>query len=315
MHKTVWYGIIFLLLLVGFGLLFGKIQWLQMMGQLLQQTKKGMDEAARRRLLESRRQLLLLQRRRNVWYRLEQELHYSGWKRYFPFLSAEIWLMCNVVAAAVIFVVGLLLTEKCLAAGAMTFGCMGVELVLIWLCKLKEIRSVNDNLLKFLNFLGNYSITAGEITGVFKQVSRYVEEPLKSALSECCYEAQVTGDVSQALLAMSDKIEHPKFKELARNMDISIRYCANFSLLVDGSRRSVREYLRQGEERRGMLREAVVNMLLLFAMSVFALLTVEQLIEASVWDILWETLPGRAAVSIVAVVIVLLAKQLHKVHR
>lgn len=315
MKKTIWYGIIFLLLLVGFGLLFGKIRWLQMMGHLLQQTKEGMDEAARRRLLASRRQLLLLQRKQNIWYRLEQELHYSGWKRYFPFLSAENWLLSNVVAAATVFSVTLLLTEKWLAAGIMTCIFVGLELVALWLCKLKEIRSVNDNLLKFLNFLGNYSITAGEITGIFKQVSRYVEEPLKSALSECCYEAQVTGDVSQALLAMADKVEHPKFKELARNMDISIRYCANFSLLVEGSRRSVREYLRQGEERKGMLREAVINMLLLFVMSVFALLTVDQLIEASVWVILWETIPGRGAVGIVSVVIVLLAKQLYQVHR
>lgn len=315
MQKTIWYGMIFLLLLVGFSLLFGEIRWLQMLEHLLQRTKKGMDEATRQRLLENRRQLLLLQRKHNIWYRLEQELHYSGWKRYFSFLSAESWLLGNVVAAATIFSITLLLTEKWAAACVMTCILVGLELVALWLCKLKEIRSVNDNLLKFLNFLGNYSITAGEITGIFKQVSRYVDEPLKSALSECCYEAQVTGDVSQALLAMADKVEHPKFKELARNMDISIRYCANFSLLVEGSRRSVREYLRQGEERKGMLREAVINMLLLFTMSVFALLTVNQLIEVSVWVILRKTLPGQIAVSIVSVVMVLLAKQLYTVHR
>ena len=133
----------------------------------------------------------------------------------------------------------------------------------------------NENLLKCLNFLGNYSLTAGEITMILGQVSRYVEEPLKGALEECAYEAQTTGDSSLALLSMAERIEHPKIKELARNLEISIRYMADLTTLVDSSRRSAREYLRMEEERKGMLREAGINMALLLGMSVFALLTVD----------------------------------------
>ena len=81
-----------------------------------------------------------------------------------------------------------------------------------------EYRSVNDNILKCLNFLGNYSLTAGEITGVLGQVSKYMEEPLKGVMEECAYEAQMTGNSSTALLAMAEKVEHPKFKELALSL-------------------------------------------------------------------------------------------------
>ena len=98
-------------------------------------------------------------------------------------------------------------------------------------------------------------------------------------------------------------------------MEVSIRYCADFSMLVDGSRRSVREYLRLGEERKGMLREAVINMVLLLAMSLFALLTVDGLIETSIWNIVWHTLPGKAAVIVVLVVFGLLARQLYNVQK
>lgn len=158
-----------------------------------------------------------------------------------------------------------------------------------------EFRSVNEDLLKCLNFLGNYSLTAGEITSVLGQVSKYMEEPLRSAMEECAYEAQITGDHSTALLTMAEKVEHPKFKELARNLEISIRYMADLTTLVDSSRRSVREYLRTEEERKGMLREAAINMGLLAAMSIFALLTVDRLIDESVWKILLQTLPGHLA--------------------
>jgi len=150
---------------------------------------------------------------------------------------------------------------------------MAVEMILLKTFRFLEYRSVNDNILKCLNFLGNYSLTAGEITGVLGQVSKYMEEPLKGVMEECAYEAQMTGNSSTALLAMAEKVEHPKFKELARNLEISIRYMADLTTLVDSSRRSVREYLRTEEERKGMLREAAINMGLLAAMSVFALMT------------------------------------------
>ena len=310
-----WYGVILILLFGGFFLLFGRVRWLEMLGQLFRQTREGVDEAARQRMLTNRRNLLSLQREHNLWYSLEQELHYSGWKRYFPFLTAELWVLGNVVLAAVLFLIGMLVTKNWIWSCVIVAAALGLECMGLWICKIRAIRSVNENLLKFLNFLGNYSITAGEVTGIFKQVSRYVDEPIKSALAECCYEAQTTGDAGQALLSMAEKIEHPKFKELARNMEVSIRYCADFSMLVDGSRRSVREYLRLGEERKGMLREAVINMVLLLAMSLFALLTVDGLIETSIWNIVWHTLPGKAAVIVVLVVFGLLARQLYNVQK
>lgn len=107
---------------------------------------------------------------------------------------------------------------------------------------------------------------------------------MKSALDACCYEAATTGDVGMALLAMAERIEHPKFKELARNMEVSVRYCADFSVLVNSSRRSLREYLRVAQERRGMLREGAINLALLAGMSVIVLLIVGSFTESG-WGI------------------------------
>ena len=93
-------------------------------------------------------------------------------------------------------------------------------------------------------------------------------------------------------------------------MEVSIRYCADFKILVDTSRRSVREYLRMGEDRKGMLREAVINMLMLIAMSVFALFTVDGLVDRSVWEVLFFTIPGKVALGMVGVILVLLIRKL-----
>lgn len=313
--KMIWYGILLVLLFVGFAGFFYRIRWLEWLERMLRQTKDGVEEAARRRLLENRRNLLSLQKKHTLWYRLEQELHYSGWKRRFPFLTAEGWIVGNMFFLSVIFILSLSLLGHWLWSGVLVLGLVGAEGIGLWVCKMWEMHSVNNNLLKFLNFLGNYSITAGEVTGIFKQVSRYVEEPLKSVLVECCYEAQTTGDAEGALLSMAEKVEHPKFKELARNMEVSIRYCADFSLLVMSSRKSIREYLRLGAERRGMLYEALVSILLLLMMSLFSLVTVDKLITVSVWNIVWNTLPGKVALLIVAGTLVLMIRQFYRIHK
>lgn len=304
------YILIFLLLLVGFGILFQRIRWLKLAAEVLQRTRSGVEQAARERLLNKRRQLMNLQQDNTLMLKLEQELGYCGWKRHFPFLTAELWLLGNVVMLALMFLTVLVLSKSFWFAGGTVAGAVGCEYLLMQLGKAGEMRAVNENLLEFLNFLGNYSITAGEVTGIFGQVSKYVEEPIKSALEQCSYEAQTTGDAGLALLAMAEKIQHPKFKEVVHNMEVSIRYCADFKILVDTSRRSVREYLRMGEDRKSMLREAVINMLMLVAMSVFALFTVNGLVEQSIWDVLFFTIPGKVALGIVAVILVLLLRKL-----
>lgn len=307
--------IIFGCLFAGFLLAFRRIRWLGAVRQLMKQTKESMDEAARQRMLQSRRTLLTLQREQSVWLYVERELQYSGLKNKFPFLTAENWVLGNMVCATIVLSVLQLILPNWWIAFGVTLLLVGIEILLFALAKARAMRSVDRNLLKFLDFLGNYSVTAGEVTGIFNQVSRYVEEPLKSVLDECYYEAQTTGDAGMALLSMAEKIEHPKFKELVRNMEISIRYCADFTALVHSSRRSVREYLRMGGERKNMLREAAINMLLLVALSGFILLTVDRLIEISIWHILLSTLPGRMAMSVLLFIFLLFARQIYKINK
>lgn len=304
----------FILLFIGFAALLYRIRWLERLTGILLRTKGSWEEASRQRLLENRRSLKEVQKKHSLWMRLERELTYSGWRVRFPFLTAERFLAASVSLGACAALALLSLAGgKGAVAGASVFFLL-LYLGIQW-GKLRAMRSVNDNLLKFLDFLGSYSITAGEITGIFHQVSRYVEEPMQSVLEECYYEAQTTGDTCLALLSMAEKIEHPKFKELVRNMEISLRYCADFTALVNSSKRSVREYLRLGAERRGMLREAVVNMALLLVMSGIVLMTVDGMIAVSVWDILWRTLPGWIALGVMGTIFLLFLRQLVTIHR
>lgn len=308
------WAVIGLLLFAGFWLLAMGVKWLDVLTRLLRRTREGMDEAAHRRLLENRRRLVTLQTEHSLWYRLEQELNYSGWKRKLPFLTAELWLTGSLVLVVAVFLVLLPFAGwgRALMAAVLTAG---TEYLALCVCKALAMRSVNRNLLRFLDFLGNYSITAGEITSVFEQVSRYMDEPIRTVLEECSYEARTTGDTGLALLSMAEKLEHPKFKELARTMEISARYSADFKVLVQSSRRGVREYLSMGDTRREMVREAVINMGMLLMMSALALAIVDGLIAKSIWVLLFSTLPGRLALGCVCGILLLFAGKVYRLER
>ena len=304
----------FICLLLGFSLLFLRIRWLKRLAEFLKKTQAGMQEAARQRSLANRQNLLRIQKEHSLLFFLEKELNYTGLAIRFPFLSVEIWITGNVILGTAVFMGMLLFLKSMPAAAGAVSAVFLLEFFVFRFCRARTMKSVNGHLIKFLDFLGNYSVTAGEVTGIFNQISRYMEEPLKSVLDQCYYEAQTTGDAGLALLSMAEKIEHPKFKELARNLEISIRYCADFTALVNSSRKNMREYLRSVEVRKSMLREGMLNMLLLFALSVFVMFTVDRLIATSIWQILWHTLPGKAGLSVLILIFLLFLGKMNGIH-
>lgn len=307
--------VLFLLLVIGFVLMFVWLAQESIIHNVLSKTYDTMDAAARRRVHERRRQLILMQNQKGYLYKTEQKLIYSGLIRRFPNLTPELWIAFHLVVLSGIYF-GIIFLS-----GTMIIAMGGVALVLlIWYFLLsfligRNYIAVNNNLLKFLDFLGNYSITAGEVTGIFNQISKYVEEPLKSVLEECYYEAQTSGDVSLALLVMAEKIEHPKFKELIRNIEISTRYSADFTLLVSNSRRAVREHLKSRQERKALINEALIQMMILAGMSVFILIAVEQLIEVPIWSVLLHTIIGRMCLCAILVIFILLYIQVRNINK
>lgn len=311
-----WFKIVLgICLYAAFFMLFVWLGSESMIRRLMHRTFESMDAAARQRVHENRQLLTVLQERKGFLYRVEQRLVYSGLTSKYHFLTPELWILGNLVLSAAGYFIVLICSGSFLAALSVLVGMQVLRSGLESALMARNYRAVNENLMKFLDFLGNYSITVGEVTGILNQISKYLDEPLHSVLDECYYEAQTSGDVSLALLSMAEKIEHPRFKELVRNMEISLRYSADFTTLVSSSRRAVREHMRTRQERKSLVNEALVNMLILLGMSVVILVIVEQLIKTSMKQILFETLPGRISLAVIITIFVLLYRQIRKLDR
>lgn len=303
---------IFLGLFLGCYFLFLSMAESHVLEKMLHHTRAHLELAARERNRRNRRELKLAGGRPTIWKRLEQQLDYTGITIRYPYITVERWCCGNVLLLSMGFLLGVLFSGAVMGGMAVVVFAVLLQVLLLEMLRQRNLKLFHGELSKFLDFLGNYSLTAGEVSGVFRQVARYMEKPLSILLERCSVEAQTTGDVSLALLSMAERIEHPKFKELLRNMEISLHYCADFSALVQSSRRTVREYEQMKTQRQGMLREATINMLLLLVMSGFVLVTVDGLIEASIWSVVFTTWTGRMALAAIAGILLMFLGQLRR---
>ncbi len=305
-----WKILVFGELTVAFSLLFIWMRRTSIIHNIMRKAYASLEEAANKRTEDNRKGMAMLQRKKGRLYRLEQRLLYSGLTRRLPFLSLEVYVVGNLFLIAVVYVLAGVLS------GIWWLGIPAVavaELILhvgMNILIMRNYNATDEGLLKFLDFLGNYSLTSGEVTGVLQQVSGYLEEPLRTVLEECYYEAQMSGDTSIALLSMAEKIQHPKFKELVRNLEITMRYSADFTVLVSQSRRSVREYMRLRQERKALASEAWVNILILGGMTVVILKAVEALIGIPIEEILLHSWVGRVCMGGIGFILFLFYNQI-----
>lgn len=296
-------------------LLFAWIRKESIIHNIMHKAYASLEEAANRRVEDNRKGIAILHRKKGKLYGLEQKLLYSGLARKFAFLSPEIYIVVNLVLIATVYaLVGMFSGLWWL--GILVIIIMEVLLhVIINVLMMRNYNATDEGLLKFLDFLGNYSLTSGEVTGVLQQVSGYLDEPLKTVLEECYYEAQMSGDTGIALLSMAEKIQHPKFKELVRNLEISMRYSADFTVLVSQSRRSVREYMRLRQERKALASEAWVNILILGGMTVVILKAVEALIGIPIEEILFHTWVGKICLGGICFIMFLFYNQIRSMDK
>lgn len=300
--------LLFALLTISFIAFFWQIKRNKVLENTFLGAYDALDGAAMERARKAKRNILLQEddeRSKTFLEKFiekpERKFTYSGLGRIFPGLTIELWIILILFSTAALYFILFTLSKSLFLSLMISFGyLLGIE-ILETIMAFRNYRIVGDNLIKFLNMLGNFSITRGEVTGVFHEISRFLPEPLSSVLEECYYDAQTSGDTSSALYAMAAKMEHPKFQEIVTNIEVCTHYTANFKVVVDSCRKSILDEQRASMQRKSAAKSVTVNMLIISILLVVALFLVGQMIETSIWQILFHTVVGRGALFIIAV--------------
>ena len=274
------------------------------LGKAAGEVLRKINESGRRSALEKREALKRMTEEEGFIGRIDRALVYSTLKRRFPGLFAEkfLALMCALgafilIAAGSIFspAGGLICMLSFYAAVYVVIRCM----------ELSALKKTGEELPRLLDLLSSFAASGSVYSGIFGQISIYMNEPLRTVFEECAEEGRVSGDVSTALLSMADKIEHPQFKQLIRNMEITSRKSEDIEGLVSATRRSLRDYIREASDRKSMLRESAINMGLLLLMSFVVLTITSALSETTVAVMLTGTLPGRITIGVMCGVVLM----------
>ncbi len=272
------------------------------------------DRNETRSAVERRKRIRERSDERGLIAALDRALTYSCIKRKVPGMSAEKFIAgLSIVSALILFAVGM---TAGFVASVITC-CIFLSLIYIYVrcLEITMLRKTGEDLPRLLDLLGSFAASGAVYSNIFGQISPYMNEPLRSVFDECEAEGRMSGDISLALLSMADKIEHPQFKQLIRNMEITSRHGEDITGLVASTRRSLRDYIREASARKTMLRESAINMILLLIMSLAVIAICASLSETTVRDVMIGTLPGRITIGVMGIVFLMYFGQATKLYK
>lgn len=297
--------VIFILLFIAAASFFYLMKKQDVLANILKETSEALDNRALEQARADQRSIHLQEER--VQGKLEKILGkprnrflYSRLGRMVPGLTFEIWFVIKGIFMVIVYVAVFTFSRSEMISFCSVAAFWLILYFVEYMMAHHNYKVVDDNLIKFVDLLGNFSTTSGEITGILYKVSYHLPEPLSSVLKECYYDAQTYGDTSAALYSMAAKIENPKFKELVRNLESCVRYTANFKASVDSNRRVIIDERKHKRARHDAARDAVINMALVIIGFVVALVVVDFLIQESIWTIWTGTVIGRVGLIAIA---------------
>ena len=272
------------------------------------------DKNETKSAIERRKRLKERTEKEGFVARLDRALTYSCIKMKYPRMSAEKFIAGLSLACAVV-----LITAGMSVGFAASLISCGIFLAFVYIyircLEISALKKTGDDLPRLLDLLGSFAVSGAVYSNIFGQISIYMNEPLRSVFDECEAEGRMSGDISMALLSMADKIEHPQFKQLIRNMEITSRHGEDITGLVNSTRRSLRDYIREASLRKTMLRESAINMFLLLVMSLAVLAITASLSETTVKEVMIGSIPGRVTICVMAGVFLMYFGQATKLYK
>lgn len=252
-----------------------------------QQEEKRTREQEQLRLEEG------VQEKTDLLYKLDMLLVYSNIKKRIPFMNTEIFIGAGILLA----VASYLLVSRFI--GVWIFGLLAAGIVVLSLYLLlyflagMNYQRTEKSLTAFLNLLENYSTTSDDLVHIFHKVAINMDEPVQSALFECYAEATSTGDAQLAMRNLQRRIEHEKFKELVRNLEICSRYEANYAEIIKDSRSLIQEYTAYSQERKSIINNARVEIAMIVACCGLVFWMVDDFTSKGILTVLLGTTAGN----------------------
>lgn len=236
-----------------------------------------------------------------IWDKWLKLYTYSRIDKIFVFLTPELWLAIIIIFGAFVFLFSLIFIKDLFLNIILGFVASGILFFFEMMLSFHNYQNVDKELIQFLNMLGSFSLSAQEVTSVFRRVSKFMQDPLKSVLIECYEEARTSGKPEEALRNMARKIEHPQFKEIIKNLEIAIKYSGDFTIVVKSNRQIIQNYMSAKQEKKSLASESMLNMFIMAIALMASVYFMGILLNMNIFAELFGGLIGRSVLIIEAI--------------
>ena len=225
-------------------------------------------------------------------YKIDRMLDYSGINRKGRVISAEVFIAFMVLCTVIINAVSLILTHKLVIGMMISIVLTVIAFIVLYMMTGVYFNKLESNIMTLLNLVENFNKSDDDIVQIFRKSIAYVEEPLSDLLTLFCSEAETMGDVNKAFDNLQARIEHKRFRQLLRNLQVCFRYETDFDQVIKDCRKSMIDYLAVKSERKAIILNGRMEVIILLACSVLIVFLFASM-TTGMQDLLFSTFIGR----------------------
>lgn len=272
--------------------------------KLIERTKQTSDE--RKNVEEELRALEGEQEKENLLYRFDVLLIQSNLMKIFPFLSTELYFVGTVTLSLSGFILILNLTHEIIYSFFTFLSIFMLLYLVVYILAEINYKKTEENIVVFTDLLENYSIASDDIVDIFGMAYPHLDEPLRSAIEDCYSEAYTTGNIATAFRHLRMKVEHEKFKDIVRNIEICSRHEANYKAVIKECKKSLKEYLSAKEDRRAIMNNGRLEIAMIFGLGAFVIYLLNSYTDSKIIPLLTQSVIGKG-ISVYFFLIVIIA--------
>lgn len=247
--------------------------------------------------------------------KIDGALNNAGWKEYYSYLSAEIFIAFIILITAVFSMIIYAFTKNRSVAFFVAVALLFIPWVILYFAVGIRYKKTERQLMIFINLLENYSRTSDDLVDIIAKTEKYLGEPLNSAIRKFSWEAQHVGETEIAILHLKEKIPHRKFQEIIQNLNICRSHDTNYEEVIADIRISMQQYLKAKEEKNSIRQGTRGSILIMMIVGCFIIRLVNGFVQGGLYRLLRSNFIGLIILFYILAVAIVGLWQLLKIDR
>lgn len=198
---------------------------------------------------------------KSIFYKLDLMIEWSGLRNRFKNLTTEIYLTIVSTLVVLGFFIGSKIGGLLLGVGLLVLVIIN-SFGIIYILSGKNYGKIDKEIIPFVNLMENYAVSDNDIVNIMGNVYQYLEEPLRGYIEKFYDEAINSGDCSRAFMNLENKIENARLRSIIRNIEICSRNEANYDVIIQDERRTLKNYSKSRERNKTLIRQGRKDVLI-----------------------------------------------------